>query len=417
MWPMTDERFDALLRQLDVSAAPDPAFTSSSLAALMPRVRAARVQDLSRLGRLRRDLRLAFGPASSRQFPRATTIARLAVLALVGLAAAIVIAGVLNRRGGSENGPLVVLAQGELRAIDVETGATRTILTLGEGAGHVSRSPDGRLIAYWKVDPGGDQLVFVGIDGLGERFVAQQQAMTWAGCVDNWSPDSRYLASEVKVDAVSRILIADSVTGTSRFVTPSGVVGHCPLWSPDGTSIAFAQEQPSGPGVLAIIGADGSDLHDVSGDIGGADVAGANSWSRDGIWIYFTSGGEIGSIWRVDVARRVSARLTTFKRFTTAVAASPDGSLISWIVDTPVGWDLYIANSDGTEPRLLLSNALSCGWSADGRYILARWTPRASGGLVVIPLDGSERRLVLPADRGGLDPDEICDAGWGQARP
>ena len=94
-------------------------------------------------------------------------------------------------------------------------------------------------------------------------------------------------------------------------------------------------------------------------------MAGANSWSSDGTWIYFTTGGDNGSIWRANVALG-RARTDLTRGFATAVAASPDDTLISWIVRVPsaVGWDLYVANSDGTDPRLLLANALNCGWSA-----------------------------------------------------
>ena len=89
------------------------------------------------------------------------------------------------------------------------------------------------------------------------------------------------------------------------------------------------------------------------------------------------------------------------------MAASPDGTLISWIVRVPsaVGWDLYLANSDGTDPRRLLANALNCGWSTDGRYVLARWTPpQGAGGLAVVSADGADARIVVPADKGGIDP-------------
>ena len=287
---MTDERVDALIRRLDVESSPDPAFVAATADLLRPRVRAARVQDMSRVGRLRRDLRRGLAPPLWPALPRPIAIAGLAILLLlVALAAAIVIAGAFNRSLPIGNGPLVVAAGGELRAIDVDTGASRLIISAGASAKHVSRSPDGQLVAYWKVDPGGDQLMFSGIDGQARSGADLGQAVTWAGCVDTWSPDSRYLASEVKVDGTSRILVADARTGTARLVTPDGMVAHCPLWSPDSQSIAFAQELSSGSSVLSVMRADGSDIHDVSGDIGGADVAGANSWSSDGTWIYFTT--------------------------------------------------------------------------------------------------------------------------------
>ncbi len=416
---MSDDRVDkvdALIRRLDAPFSPDPAFVAATADLLQPRVRAARVQDMSRVGRLRRDLRRGLAPALWPRLPRPIAIAGLAVLLLlVALAAAIVIAGAFDRRLPIGNGPLVVAAGGELRAIDVDTGSNRLILSAGDSAKHVSRSPDGQLVAYWKVDPAGDQLVFAGVDGQHQRPVALGRAMTWAGCVDTWSPDSRYLASEVKVDNTSRILVADALTGSARLVTPDSLSAHCPLWSPDSKSIAFAQDLSSGSSILSVMRADGSDIHGVSGDIGGASVAGANSWSSDGTWIYFTTGGADGSIWRANIALAESTRLTSRAGNATAVAASPDGTLISWIVSVPnvVGWDLYVANGDGTDPRLLLGNAMNCGWSPDGRYILARW----SGGLAVIRPDGTDRRVVLRADQGGLDPDQVCDAGWGQPRP
>jgi Tol biopolymer transport system component len=418
---MTDERVDALIRQLDIAATPDPAFITSSLATLGPRARVARIQDVSRIGRMRRDLRLALASRFGSTVRQPIAIVGLVVLLLLAaVAVTIVIAGTLNRSVPLGNGLLIITIRGDLRAIDVDTEASRPIGPSGQNARHVSRSPDGRLVAYWNVAPGGETLTFMGIDGGGLRPVSEERAVTWGGCIDTWSPDSRYLASEVTVGGTNRILVADSATATGRLLTPDGMVAHCPLWSPDGRWIAFTQERKSGPAVLAIIRSDGTGLHSVSGDLGGADVAGPNTWSNDGTWIYFTTGGAEGSIWRANVALAASTRLTDRPGFATAVASSPNGSLISWIVSVPtsVGWDLWVANSDGSHPRRLLENAMNLGWSADSKYILTWWRPsdRPSGIAVASP-DGSEVRVVVPSDQACIDPDRICDIGWGQPRP
>ena len=60
---MTDERIDALLRRLDVTTEPDPEFVRSTYASLRPRARAARIRDMSRSGRLARDLHLVVAGA------------------------------------------------------------------------------------------------------------------------------------------------------------------------------------------------------------------------------------------------------------------------------------------------------------------------------------------------------------------
>lgn len=417
---MTDERIDALIRRMDEPSSPGPEFVRATALVLQPLVRAARVQDTSRIGRLRRDLRLAVASALRPSVPRPLAAVGLVILLLLAaLAAAIFIGGALDRLVPLGNGPLIIEVGGEIRAIDVDSGSDRPIVPASEGARYVSRSPDGRSVAYWKVDPGGDQLAFVGIDGQGRRRVALPGVLTWAGCVDTWSPDSRYLASEVKLDGASRILVSDSRAGIGRFVTPDGMIGHCPLWSPDSESIAFAQETPSGSTILAVIRADGSGLRGVSGDIGGANVAGANSWSEDGIWIYFTASPNL-SIWRAQVAIGTSTQLADSPGIETAVAASPDGKLISWIVGTSsaVGWDLYVANSDGTEARRLLEDAWNLGWSADSRFVLARWSPGdRPGGITLVSPDGTDVRVVVPTDKSCLDPNQVCDVGWGQARP
>jgi Tol biopolymer transport system component len=414
---MTDERVDALIQQLDVTASPDPAFISSSLAMLGPRARAACIQDMSRIGRVRRDLRLALAPRFGSPVSQPIAIVGLAILLLLAAVAAIVITGALNRSVPLGNGPLIITLRGDLRAIDVDTGASRAVGPSGEGARHVSRSPDGRLIAYWKVDPSSEALTFIGIDGRGRRPVSEEHAVTWGGCIDTWSPDSRYLASEVTVGGTNRILVADSATATGRLLTPDGMVAHCPLWSPDGVWVAFTQEVKSGPAVLAVIRTDGTGLHSVSGDLGGAEVGGPNTWSADGTWIYFTTGGPGLGNWRANVALGSSTRLTD-QPGATAVASSPDDRLISWIVDTSVGWDLWVANSDGTDPRRLLENAMNLGWSADSRYVLTLWRPRdGAGGIAVASPDGTEVRVIVPAEQACIDPDRICDIGWGQPRP
>ena len=160
---------------------------------LRPRVRAARVQDMSRIGRLRRDLRRGLAPPLWPALPRPIAIAGLAILLLlVALAAAIVIAGAFNRSVPIGNGPLVVAAGGELRAIDVDIGSSRLIISAGENAKHVSRSPDGQIVAYWKVDPGGDQLMFSGIDGQARSGADLGQTVTWAGCSTRGRPIARH---------------------------------------------------------------------------------------------------------------------------------------------------------------------------------------------------------------------------------
>ena len=151
---MTDERIDALIRRLDVPSDPDLGFVQSTYAALLPRARAARVDDASRIGRLVRDLRLLVTGARWPSTTRPVGMLGLVVLLILATMVALAVVGALNRVQPIRNGPLIVSINGELQAIDVVDGSVRTMLPPGDGAKGVSRSPDGRLVAFWTIDGG-----------------------------------------------------------------------------------------------------------------------------------------------------------------------------------------------------------------------------------------------------------------------
>ena len=43
---------------------------------------------------------------------------------------------------------------------------------------------------------------------------------------------------------------------------------------------------------------------------------------------------------------------------------------MSFIVDTPTNWNLYVARADGTDRHFLMKDARNNGWSADGKWVL-----------------------------------------------
>jgi Tol biopolymer transport system component len=421
---MTDERIDALIRRLDVPSDPSQDFVRSTYASLRPRARAARVSDASRFGRLRRDLRLVLAGARGPSTARRVSVVSLLVLLILATMVALAIAGAMNRT--IQNGPLIVSMGGELQAIDVVDGSIRSILPPGDRAEGVSRSPDGRLVAYWTLG-GRSRLYVIGIDGQDRRELASDRSLGWTYAIDVWSSDSRFLASEVRLDGQgARIIVTDVITGSARAVTSPEILAHSPLWSPDDHWIAFTEEA-GGMRSLAVIRTDGSGKRTISGDIVG--VAGPDTWSPDGTWIYFDANPTLGNrrdngVYRANVAGGFSQLvigngLGLDAAF--APASSPDGTLIVFIVPRSDGQttDLYIANSDGSGSHRLLERATHDGWSADGRYILTEWTPADQpGGLAVITPDASEFRVLLPFVACVRSGSGCTDGvGWGLPRP
>ena len=422
---MTDERIDALVRRLDVPAEADSSFVEDTLAALAPVARAAQRRDARWFGRwwagvqlAGHDVRRALGPVP------AGGLAFLVLVLMVALLASVIAVGVRPSPFGVRD-PLIVSRAGELLAIDVDGDRIASILRADAAIAGVSRSPDGRRVAFWTATPGGHQLEVAHIDGSGRRQIAPHVQLTWTGCIDVWSTDSRRLASEVRVGDEPALLVVDVQSGAAHQVRPPDGVAQCPLWSPDGRWLAFAHVVGGQP-ALAVIGADGAGFRRIAGG-DALRVAGANSWSPDGEWIYFDAAADDGNhIYRASVRTGELVRLTDQALAAFAPALSPDGRQVSFIAMAPnaaMRLDLYVMSAEGGEPRLLLEGALNDGWSSDGRWILAEWQASAgssTGGLALVDPRGGAPRIVLPFDRPcPLDGGVPCldGVGWGQPRP
>ena len=409
---MADERIDALLRRLEVAPGPDPSFVAATKADLLPLARSARARDATRLGRFWRDLGRMTRSVSRQAAPRQLALVALIGLLLLATIAWIAVVASRTNPGPLGNGVVVISVAGQLATIDVSNGTSAPIGPRGDRDVHVSRSPEGQFLAYWQSDPDGDRLYRARIDGTGAFRLAGDRRVAMDECIDAWSPDSRSLAAEVTLAGVSRILLVDVRTGASRFLTPENVVARCPIWSPDGAWVAF-QDATADRSDIEVIRADGSGMRSLTGNLIGFQADGPDTWSPEG-WIYF---GAEGSAWRANVRAGTSARVSDERLLVAAPTSSPDGSLLSYIVSTDTGWDLYVANADGSGAHLILKDARNNGWSADGRFILSRWMPPdQAGGLVLVTPEG-QMRLVAAAAASCPDPNVGCDLSWGQAKP
>lgn len=401
---LTDAAIErALAPGLDVAAPVD--FTEQIVKAIATQPRRSRLW--------------LFNPAAwSRQAPQMTQMLLLLLLLLVLLVGAVAVASLPRRVLG--NGHVIIATGAELLDVDPETSVSRILLT-GEGRIFgVTRSDDGRLISFWTETPEGTTLEVTDAAGGNRRHLAENVIPSPVGedQVDVWSPDLRSLAAGVLADGEQRILLVDISSGNGELIGPSGATN--PLWSPDGQLLAFSYARDPGS-VLAVMHPDGSGLREVSGDLGVFKVSGANNWSPDGVWVYFSAernNFRESHIYRANVDGEYSEQLT-FDILSAAPALSPDGTMVSY-ADWPRGLgteNLNIMDADGGNQRVLLASALNGGWSNDGQFLLAEWRPvGADYELLVLRPDGTDRQTLMTFEGGCIS---ACtqSLGWGQPRP
>jgi Tol biopolymer transport system component len=220
--------------------------------------------------------------------------------------------------------------------------------------------------------------------------------------------------------------------------------GWNPAWSPDGRTLAFADDVSSSVATLFVMNADGSDRHRFPIASGGErNVSNYGpAWSPDGTRLAFTRSvthPRTRTGWAVDV-HIVGLDGTNLHRVTTSGTAyaptwSPDGRRLAYLgVVGAVGSSdsssrLHVVNVDGTGDRTLLAASRAAwapgghaviwplAWSPDGRRIAfsrpARSPTTRAGAseIYVIDTDGSGlRRLTRTAARMQLPSGDVVHA-------
>ncbi|HKE78230.1 MAG TPA: hypothetical protein VKB54_02945 [Solirubrobacteraceae bacterium] len=162
----------------------------------------------------------------------------------------------------------------EASAVDPTQPVTHQVLAMPGDERYPTYSPDGTKIAFRHgddlVEPSGDEEIYVmDADGTNVRRLTDNADFDSAPA---WSPDGRQIAFENAPAATLQpgvepqekdIYVMDADGTNVRRLTDSPGLDEGPVWSPDGTKVAFSSAR-DGQQEIYVMNADGSDQRRVT---------------------------------------------------------------------------------------------------------------------------------------------------------
>jgi Tol biopolymer transport system component len=224
-------------------------------------------------------------------------------------------------------------------------------------------SSDGERIAYIGTTPDSSAIIFVmNADGSGETQLTTGRAVIPFSGKPAWSPNGTTIAYADWTSGHQGIfLINADGSGVTRLTdgTDAGAA-----WSPDGTKIAFVRTLVGRGDDVYVVNTDGSGLTRLTRDPG--DSRHYLAWSPDGTKITFELG---GNIYLVN-GNGTGLTQLTFGPRADLPAFRQDGSKIAYYLSDVTQNQLYLMNLDGSG-----ETPLSPAWSLGRPSSPAAWRP------------------------------------------
>jgi hypothetical protein len=290
-----------------------------------------------------------------------------------------------------------VTVEAATAAVTLTPGLQTTVPSGGAPGAPEPMSPEEQV--RWGMAAGSG--LDVALPAVGESAVFTYTGYTFSR---DWSPSEDVVVVsyyDAEASAFEQ-LFYDVVAGepiSMPLPTPAGGV----FYNPAGGSLAYQSVGDDSTNQICVV-----DLDGVTQSCFGGDASyGWPFWSPDGEWIVFYSArGLAGPGYNLFRARPDGSELTALTSneagYSIRQSWSPDGEWIAF-VQAP-GYndagDLWIMRADGSDARRLFEGVYGNGfdhaaWSPDGSTLAV---PAAAGGLVVVPVDGSEAWVVPGTD-------------------
>jgi Tol biopolymer transport system component len=205
---------------------------------------------------------------------------------------------------------------------------------------------------------------------------------------------------------VTDLYIMDVANGRSHAITRDRATASGPVWSPDGSKIAFASNRDALGVNIWVVAASGSTPTKLTRD-GGT----APDWSSDGAKILFTTfRSNTTDIWVMNAdGTGQTAVTTTTDAWENEPVWSHDRSKIAYTATRDGSTQIWVMNADGSSP-VQLTGLTDTGWSFS-----PAWSPDGTQIAFASWRDSRQDLYIMNADGTGLT--RITTDGPTEARP
>lgn len=218
--------------------------------------------------------------------------------------------------------------------------------------------------------------------------------------------------SPSRVPQISTASLVDLRTGDVTSLPEAIEGGSIYSASPDGTMFAYSR-CCSAPNPVFMANVDGTEVRPLTPE--GVDGIGPR-WSPDGSTVVYQRRDfttlEIGNLVLVDATSGETTRITNLDPafhgwWFMAPSFSPDGQTITFHLPrgrqgAGTGWDVWSVPVTGGEPTLLVPDASMGAYGPDGEQLLYLDSPRGiwtSSRLMVADADGGDPRVLVQGDK------------------
>ncbi len=306
--------------------------------------------------------------------------------------------------------PLGIAVNPSTNTIYVSNSNSNSVSVI-DGGGNMAASsvsftiiPNSKIVFYSNRDHSASEIYTMNPDGSGIIRLTNN-VVTDNGPI--WSHDGTKIAFNSNRDGVNVIYIMNADgTGITRLLN-TAELSYAPSWSPDDTKIVFAGVR-NGAEEINIVNIDGSDEIRLTGP--GNE---SPDWSPDGTKIVFASyrnGNTSPEIYVMNADGTNQTRLTDSSGANFWPRWSPDGTKIVFMSSRTDNYEIYTMNADGTNQTRLTNTSglnLNPNWSPDGTKIVFASTRDGNYEIYTMNADGTNQTNITNNSKLDLDPDWI----------